>query len=66
VVSFDRSHLKGEALRFSADINQSSLVKRPLNFLRHLILALEINRIIAMSDIYRIFIAPMENIAVAE
>jgi hypothetical protein len=64
VVSFDRSHLKEETPRFSADFNQSSLVKRPFKFPRHLVLALEINRIIAMSDID--IHSAYEKIAIAE
>jgi hypothetical protein len=58
VVSFDRSLLKGEAPRFLADLTIISLVKRPFKLPCHLVQALEINRMIAMLDI---FIAPYSN-----
>jgi hypothetical protein len=51
VVSFDRSLLKGEALRFSADFNHSLLYERPFRFPRHLVGPLGIDNIIAVSAI---------------
>jgi hypothetical protein len=52
VVSFDRSLLKVEAPRFSTDFNHHLSCMRPFKFLRHLVEALENNRMIAMSDMY--------------
>ncbi len=37
MVSFDRSLLKGEAPRFSADFNHPLLYERPFKFPRHLV-----------------------------
>jgi hypothetical protein len=51
VVSFDRSLLKGEAPRLSADFNHPFSYESPFKFLRHLIGLLEINNIIAMSAV---------------
>jgi hypothetical protein len=50
-VSFDRSILKGEAQRFSADFNNPLSYERPFKFLRHLLGPFEIGNIIAMSAI---------------
>jgi hypothetical protein len=52
VVSFDRSLLKGEAPRLSADFNHPLSYERPFKFLRHLVGSLEIDNIIAISAIY--------------
>jgi hypothetical protein len=51
VVSFDRSLLKEEAPRFSADFNHPLLYKRPFKFSRHLVGPLGINNIFAVSTI---------------
>jgi hypothetical protein len=51
VVSFDRSLLKGEAPRLSADFNHPLLYERPFKFTRHLVEPLGIDNIIAMSAI---------------
>jgi hypothetical protein len=51
VVSLDRSLLKGEALRFSADFNHPLLYERPFKFPCHLVGPLGIDNIIAMSAI---------------
>jgi hypothetical protein len=51
VVSFDRSIIKGEAPRFSADFNNPHSYARPFKFLRHLIGPFGIGNIIAMSAI---------------
>ncbi len=51
MVSFDKSLLQGEALRFSADFNHSLLYERPFKFPRHLVGPLGINNIIAVSAI---------------
>jgi hypothetical protein len=51
VVSFDRSHLKGEAPRFSADFNHPLLYERPFMFPRHLVGPLGIDNITAVSAI---------------
>jgi hypothetical protein len=51
VVSFDRSLLKGEAPRFSADFNHTLSYERPFKFPRHLVGPLGIDNILAMSAI---------------
>ncbi len=51
VVSVDRSLLMGVAPGFSADFTHPMSCERPIKFLRHLVRAMGINRIIAMSDI---------------
>ena len=51
MVSFDRSLLKGEAPRFSADFNNPLSYERPFKFPRHLVGPLEIDNIIAISAI---------------
>jgi hypothetical protein len=51
VVSFDRSIIKGEAPRFSADFNNPHSHERPFKFLRHLVGPFGIGNIIAMSAI---------------
>jgi hypothetical protein len=51
VVSFDRSLLKGEAPRLSADFKHPLSYERPFKFPRHLVGPLEINNIISMSAI---------------
>ncbi len=51
VISVDRSLLMGEAPRFSADFTHPMSCERPIKFLRHLVRAVGIKRIIAMSDI---------------
>ncbi len=50
MVSIDRSVLKGEAPRFSADFTQTLLCERPFTFLRRLVRLLGIDNIISMSD----------------
>jgi hypothetical protein len=51
VVSFDGVLLKEQAPRLSADFNHPLSYERPFKFPRHLVVPLEINKIIAMSDI---------------
>jgi hypothetical protein len=51
VVSIDRSLLKEEAPRFSADFNNPLSYERPFKFLHHLVEPLGIDNIIAMSDL---------------
>jgi hypothetical protein len=51
VVLVDRSLLKGEAPRLSADFNHPLSYESPFKFPRHLIRSLEIDNIIAMSAI---------------
>jgi hypothetical protein len=51
VVSFDRSLLKGEALRLSADFNHPLSYERPFKFLRYLVGPLGFDNILAMSTI---------------
>ncbi len=51
MVSFDRSVLKGEAPRFSADFKNPFSYERPVKFLRHLEGPFGIGNIIAMSAI---------------
>ncbi len=51
MVSFDRSLLKGEAPRFSADFNNPLSYERPFKFPRHLVGPFGIGNIIAMSAI---------------
>ncbi len=50
VVSTDRSLLREETPRFSADFVHPISSERPYKFPRHLEQALEINGILAMSD----------------
>ncbi len=50
VVPTDWSLFRGEAPRFSADFVHPLSSERPFKFPRHLVRALEINGIIAMSD----------------
>ncbi len=52
MISFDRSLLKGEAPRFSVNFNHHLSCKEAFKFLRHLVQALAINRMISMSDMY--------------
>ncbi len=51
MVSVDRSLLKGEAPRFSADFMYHLSYERPFNFPRHLVGALAIDELITMSDL---------------
>jgi hypothetical protein len=52
VVSIDRSHLKGEASRFSAEFKKYPLsYERPFKFPCHLVGPLAIDNIIAISDL---------------
>jgi hypothetical protein len=51
VVSIDRSLLKGEAPRFSADFNNPLSYERPFKFPRHLVGPFGIGNVIAMSAI---------------
>ncbi len=51
MVSFDRSIIKGEAPRFSADFNNPHSYERRFKILRHLVRPFGIGNIIAMSAI---------------
>jgi hypothetical protein len=51
VVSFDRSLLKGEAPRLSAEFNHLLSYERSFKLQHHLVGPLEIDNIFAMSDI---------------
>jgi hypothetical protein len=51
VVSFDKSLLKEEVPRFSADFNHPLLYEWPLKFPRHLVGPLGIDNIIALSAV---------------
>jgi hypothetical protein len=62
VVTFDKSLLKGEAQRFSADFSHPLSCQRPFNFPRQLSWVLRIDSIIAMSDINTVFITPHFNL----
>ncbi len=50
-MSIDRSLLKGEAPRFSADFNNPLSYERPFKFPRHLVGPFGIGNVIAMSAI---------------